>query len=802
MNENEGQKFTVGKKLPTLPPRLAAFVKRHRWTFGTLAAIAVVLLVSLGIIYSRFVDEVDARLGSGSLRTSSTLLASPRMIGPGDALTPAELVQRLQRAGYTQSPDNRSGHYRVNGNVVEIIGGEESYFKPHHVRITFKGDGIAEIYSQRSNGPVGSYLLEPELITNVLDESRGKRIFVPFSEFPQHLVHAVISVEDKRFFSHSGLDVLRVAKAAYVDIKEGSKQQGASTLTMQLARSFWLDQDKNWKRKLSEVMLAAELERRFTKEEVFQMYANEVYLGRRGSFSVHGFGEAARAFFGKDVRKLTVPEAAMLAGMIQRPSYYNPLRYADRVKERRDLVLTLMHNNGYLDQAQLAAAKAAPIQVTPGEIESTDAPYFVDLVNNELQERFDDWNFEHQAYRIYTSLDVDLQRAALEAIATALPGVKKRAGKHGKGEAPQVALVALDPKTGAIKALVGGRNYAESQLNRVFAKRQPGSTFKPFVYAAALNASVTGTTKETFTAASHFIDQPTTFTFNNKPYQPANFADKYMGSVSVRKAVMHSLNIPTVKIAEKLGYTPLVEVARAAGIKAPLDATPSLALGSYEVPPIEVAEAYTIFSNGGVHAPRNWITAIRDRGNRDVFKPNVQTNRVLDERVAYIMTNIMEDVVTRGTAGTVRSKGFKVPAAGKTGTARDGWFAGYTSELLTVVWVGYDDYSDLDLEGSKSALPVWTEFMKRAHSLRQYSNAKPFKAPQGVIKVDIDADSGLLPGQYCSNIRTEIFVKGTQPKSRCNGSHWQDPYESEENPVEVVGGGVRSVLGRVADVFR
>ncbi|HYO84389.1 MAG TPA: PBP1A family penicillin-binding protein [Bryobacteraceae bacterium] len=800
MNTNSGQNFNNRKKLPTLPPQLKALLWRYRIPLAIFATLLLVSAIALGIVYRRFASEVEARLGSGSLRTSSTLLASPRMIGPGDAMTPAEVVVRLQRAGYTEHSDNRTGRYSVSGSSVEIIGGPESYFKPHHVRITFQNGAVQSIYSMRQKGEVGSYLLEPELITNVLDAGRGKRIFVPFSEFPKSLVNAVVSVEDKRFFQHSGLDLLRVAKAAYVDIREGRKEQGASTLTMQLARSFWLDQDKNWKRKMSEVMLAAELERRFTKEEVFQLYANEVYLGRRGSFSVHGFGEAARAFFGKDVRKLTLPEAAMLAGMIQRPSYYNPLRSPDRVKERRDLVLTMMPNNGYIDASQLQEAKNSPVRVTPGEIESTDAPYFVDMVNTELQGKFDDWDFDRKAYRIYTTLDMDLQKAALDAVAAALPGVKRRAGKHGKGAAPQIALVALDAHTGAIKALVGGRNYAESQLNRVFAKRQPGSAFKPFVYAAALNATATGRTRETFTAASHFIDQPTTFLFNNKPYQPANFEDKYLGSVTIRKAVMHSLNIPTVKVAEKLGYTPLVEVARAAGIKAPLDATPSLALGSYEIPPIELAEAYTIFSNGGVHTARNWIAAIRDRSNTDVYKPQTPTNRVLDERVAYIMTNIMEDVVTRGTAGSIRSRGFKLPAAGKTGTARDGWFAGYTSELLTVVWVGYDDYSDLDLEGSKSALPVWTEFMKRAHSLRQYSGAKPFKAPQGVVKADVDAETGLLPGEFCTNIRTELFVTGTQPKTRCSGEHWNDYMDPTAETVSYQGG--RSVIGRVLDVFR
>jgi penicillin-binding protein 1B len=571
---------------------------------------------------------------------------------------------------------------------------------------------------------------------------------------------------------------------------------------MQLARSFWLDQDKTWSRKLQEIVIAAELERRFTKEEILQLYANEVYLGRRGSFSIHGFGEAARAYFAKDVRNLTIPEAATLAGIIQRPSYYNPFRYPERVKDRRDLVLNLMHANGYLTAAQLETAKATPITPKPLEAESAEAPYFVDMVNNELQEQFQDWDFANNAYRIYSTLDLDLQNAAGEAITSGMAPLLKRFSrkKKTKPNLPQVALICLDPHTGAIKALVGGRNYAESQLNRVFAKRQPGSTFKPFVYASALEMTARGRGTE-ITAASTFLDEPTTFTFNRQPYQPANFGERYLGTVTLRQALINSLNIPTIKVAEKIGYQPVVDVARAAGITTPLQATPSLALGSYEVPPIELAEAYTIFSNGGKHAKRFWVNSIRDGSNKLVYTNKPVANPAISEQVAYIVTAIMEDVVQRGTAAAVRSRGFRAPAAGKTGTARDGWFAGFTSELLTVVWVGFDDYSDLDMEGSKSALPIWTEFMKRAHRLPQYSRPKPFKEPAGLVKARIDTSTGLLAGAECYNVATEYFVSGTQPKKTCSGEHYDD---FEDAPTETVLYETprRSVFGRVIDVFR
>lgn len=785
---------------------LARWVHRHKALALTVAVAA--LLGAGGLVWTQwsYARLVEARLGSGSLRTNSSIYAAPRLLGRGDVATPDEIIAALQRAGYTGSAGNQLGWYRRAGDVVEITSGPESYFEQHAVALEFSGGRLARIVSRTDNREVDRYAMEPELITNVLDEGRGKRRPVLFSEFPKHLVEAVVSVEDKRFFEHSGLDFIRIAGAAYVDLKEGRKEQGASTLTMQLARSFWLDQDKNWSRKFSEVFIAAELERRFSKEEIFQLYANEVYLGRSGSFSVHGFGEAARAYFGKDVRDLSVAESAMLAGMIQRPSHYNPFRFPDRVKQRRNLVLTLMHHNGFLDAPQLAAAMAAPVKLQPAEIESSEAPYFVDLVNDDLQDRFEDWDFAQTAFRIYSTLDLDLQRIAVESIASAMAQVDKAArragGKKVEGKTPQVALVALDPHTGAIKALVGGRNYGRSQLNRVLAKRPPGSTFKPFVYAAGLELAAAN--KPGITAATVLMDEPTRFMFNNQPYEPANFGDQYYGPVSARQALTRSLNIPTIKIAERTGFDNVVRIAKAAGITQPLGLTPSLALGAYEVPPIALAEAYTIFSNGGVHVKRHWIESIRNGRNETVYQGKPEENRVLDARVAYLMTNLMEDVMRYGTAAAVRSKGFQEPAAGKTGTAHDGWFAGFTNHLLAVVWVGYDDYTELNLEGSKSALPVWAEFMKRAHALKQYAKPKPFTPPEGLVRVNVDAETGLVAGEECFHIRTEMFVAGTQPKERCSGDHYFDGSGvlTDASATQRPAGPRKSVFGRVLDVFR
>jgi penicillin-binding protein 1B len=769
-------------------------LRHHPYLFGSFALVLLAGVGTFAFLYYKYAMLIEDKFGGGTIRTNSSVYAMPREVVRGDHLTSQELIARLQRAGYTQDSTNKVGYYQPTTDGIVITTGPQSYFQPHTAVVRIAGDRVERIFSRTANRPSDHYWLEPELITNLFDAEREKRRPVAYSELPKHLLDALIAVEDKRFFQHTGLDMIRVAKAVYVDLREGKKEQGASTLTMQLARSFWLEQDKNFNRKMAEVFLTMELERRFTKEQILELYANEVYLGRRGSFSIHGFGEAARAYFGKDIRQLTLPESAMLVGIIQRPSYYNPFRYPERVKERRNLALLLMRNNGYLTAEQYKQAVNTPLNLSRGETESSEAPYFVDLVNDALQERFQDWDFATNSYRVYSSLDLDLQQAAVDAVQEGMTKLdqqlRRMRGKKKTGQFPQVALVALDPYTGDVRALVGGRSYTTSQLNHALAKRQPGSSFKPFVYAAAINQSVGDKGRgDVITAASVLEDEPTTFTFNNKIYEPANFHDEYHGTATVRQALAKSMNIPTIKVAERIGYEKVAELVRAAGVRSPVMGTPSLALGSYEVTPVELAESYTIFANKGIHVKRSFVTSIRDRTNRLVYTQQPQGNQVLDERVAYIMTNLMEEVMRSGTAAGARGRGFTIPAAGKTGTSRDGWFAGYTSKLLTVVWIGYDDNAEFEMEAAHSALPVWVDFMKRAYKLRQYSKVSSFDAPKGIVRAEIDPETGLLAGPNCLESRSEVFIAGTQPTETCEHDEEMNPIDGEKKNI------FKSVLG-------
>lgn len=748
------------------------------------AAGAALLLVAAE--YLRLARRVDAQLRVGPFSHTVDVYAAPERLAPGDAITVEELVARLRLAGYSTSPEDATGWYRVRGPRVEIFPGPRSYFErrqPAAVRI--QGGSIARIISLDDGREREEIEIEPLLITNISGEQRERRRPVAFAQIPPVLVEAVTSAEDKNFFRHPGVDVYRILKAAYVDLRQGSRRQGASTLGMQLARGLWLQPDKSFLRKFRELLITLHLETRLSKEQIFETYCNHVYLGRRSTFSINGFGEGARVYFGKDIADLSLTEAATLAGMVQRPSYFNPFRYPGRVRHRRNVVLGLMRENGHLTEEQYREAVGQPLKIAPGGEGplGLEAQYFIDRVNNRLATRFAER--ETRAARVYTTLDPRLQRAAVEAIARGMKEVDQRLQwRRRRGEAmgenqPQVALIALDPRTGAVKAMVGGRDYGQSQLDHVMAQRQPGSVFKPFVYAAALSTAVEGGSR-IFTPGSTVVDEPTVFHFGGKPYQPDNYGSRFLGRVTLRRALAASANVATVKVAEAVGYEYVVEIARRAGLKGNLQPTPAVALGAYEATPLEIAAAYGVFANGGTYTEPALISMVESPDGVLLYSHVPRQRRAIDPRIAYMMVNMMEDVINRGSGAGVRARGFRLPAAGKTGTSRDGWFAGFTSELLCVVWVGFDDHRDLKLEGSKAALPIWTEFMKRAHEFRPYSEARAFERPEGIGSMRICNASGLLASPYCPSTRVEVFINGSQGLTQCHLHSFASYYAAQQ----------------------
>jgi penicillin-binding protein 1B len=556
---------------------------------------------------------------------------------------------------------------------------------------------------------------------------------------------------------------------------------------MQVARTFFLSTDRNWRRKLSEAMISLELEQRFNKQQIFELYANEVYLGNRGSFGIRGFSQASVAYFGKDMRQLSLGECAYLAGIIRAPNYYSSAdRHPERGAQARDRVLTQMLENKYITAEELQDAKQAELKIVRSSVSGSEAPYFVDMVKDHLLDKYPENELLSENFRVYTTLDPALQRAAAAAVDAGMKNVdvllakkydkwKKELAKKKSNEPipqAQVALVALDPRNGEIKAVIGGRDYGQSQLNHALSRRQPGSVFKPFVYAAAFDNAVDGV-QPVITPATTIDDEPTTFEFDGKEYTPNNYGEKFMGRVTTRDALTNSLNVATVKVAELIGYGRVVQVARQMGLGTNILPTPAVALGAYEMTPMEVAAGYTTFANIGTRAEPQFLRSVVNADGTALEKFTPQTHAALDPRVAYLVDSLLKDVLNRGTGAGVRARGFTLPAAGKTGTSRDGWFAGFTSNLLCVIWIGFDDNRDLGLPGGAVAAPIWADFMNHATEFSAYRDVKDFAMPNGVQSVLIDPDTLQLATPNCPTTREEVYVAGSAPTQFCeiHGGH-------------------------------
>jgi len=752
------------------------------------AALVVFLVAAIGLggffcyFYIKYDRIIAQRFRSPVFSNSAKIYALPRTVHDGDKANAKEIAALLRRAGYSDKEgESQLGSFRLLADGIEISPGPESYHSPEDARISILDGQVDKITSKGTE--LSAYELEPQLVTALFDsEQRSKRQVVKYADIPKVLLDAVLAIEDRRFFEHSGVNFLRMFEAVWIDLTRQRHEQGGSTITMQLSRGFFLTPEKTIRRKLTEMLIAEELEQKFSKQQIFEFYGNWVNLGQRGSFAISGFAEASRAYFNKDLKDITLPEAALLAGIIQGPSRLSPYRHPERALDRRNLVLDSMVDTHTITREQADKAKASPLKLAPPNVEASDAPYFVDMVRDTLINKFSEHDLNDESYRIYTTLDPDLQKAAAQAVESGIKLVdeqvtklrtkrvkvgKKMETKVAPGPQAQVALVAIDPHTGAVLALVGGRDYGFSQLNHALSKRPTGSIFKPFVYAAAMNTALDGS-QTVITPASMVTDAPSSFAYGDQIYEPRNYKEEYHGEVTLRYALAMSLNNATVKVAEEVGYDKVADLAKLAGITS-VKATPAMALGSYDAPPLDMAGAYTSFANSGTRLSPILVNSVRNAKGDVVANFKTDQRQVLDPRIAYIMTTMMESVINNGLGYTaVRVRGFTPPAAGKTGSSHDGWFAGYTSNLLCIVWVGYDDYSDLRLSGAMTAAPIWTEFMKKASVLPQYSGMKAFSQPTGVVDVQLDKATNRLATPTCPDDYVAAFVAGTEPRETCD----------------------------------
>ena len=726
--------------------------------------------------YLHFSRIIDARLDGNVFGNPAVILAAPTQLHCGQTTNARSIAVHLRRAGYTEGQNVQGvGSFTLTASGLDVRPGPESFFRNGQIveppaSLEFQSDRLVSMTSLDNMTALDTYWLEPEPITTLFGASRAKRRLVRYQDLPKALVDAILATEDHRFYSHHGVDSFRIIAAALADLRSDKRLEGGSTLTMQLARNLFLTPRRTIRRKMAEIFFAMILEHRLTKEQILVLYANQVYLGQHDSFSIYGFGEAASVYFNKDLSTLTLPEAAFLTGLIRGPNLYLPYEHPKRAAERRNFVLGRMQEAGFITAGEFNQAAVAPLRLTEQPVEARQQAYFVDMVKSQLRTQFSEADLLSKGYRVYTTLDLDLQQAASEGASAGLieldRQVKRERDRKKKAPPdsglPQVALVALDPATGDLKALVGGRAYNESQLNHVLAHRQPGSSFKPFVYATALNSGVDGSLP-LITPATVLPDEPTTFEFSNRSYAPRDYEGEYHGTVTVREALTHSLNVPAVHLAEMVGYNKVRDLAMTAGFNHQLEPTPALALGAYVATPIEVAGAYTIFANHGEYVAPRCIVAVVNAEGHTVWDNPVSSRRVLDSRVSYLMVSLLESVINNGTGAGVRARGFNLPAAGKTGTSHDGWFAGFTSNLLAVVWVGYDDGRDLNITGAQSALPVWTEFMKRSTGLSVYKAPQPFNQPDGIETAAIDNLTNLVALADPALTHNEVFIAGTEP---------------------------------------
>jgi penicillin-binding protein 1B len=768
---------------------------RQRWLRYAIYAAFAVGLAGIGALtyyyvsYSRLIDE---RLHGERDRTLPRVYGRPVELRQGQSLTVQDLVSRLNDLAYAQRGATEApGEFTVARNLVTIAP-RDPRTSGREIRVTFPAPRAGATQPPRGvqsieipgKGRVTSVRLDSPLLTALVTSGgREKRRRVSLATIPRYMQQAVLAIEDQGFYSHPGINPLRILAALFTNVfGDNPNVVGYSTITQQLARMFFLADEFNtelqsgergrtltsYLRKGREAIMSLVLERRATKDEILELYLNDIYLGQRGSFAIHGVAEAARLFFGKDVANLSLSEAAVIAGVIQNPSR-SPFATPDRALERRNVVLRAMADEEYISAEAAERATREPMQVVARAVDN-EAPYFVDMVGEQLAEAFPGVTASTGRVDVYTTLDMNLQRAALDAVRNGLANVDRLLARRRRAQRAQAALISVDPRTGEILAMVGGRSYNQSQYNRAtVARRQPGSVFKPFVFLAAFERSVEEGRTD-FTPASLTLDEPATFTFDDQVWEPRNY-DAYDGEITWRRALAMSRNLGTIHVGEAVGFDRVAALWRRVGVGTPPRAFPSITLGVFELTPLEVAQAYTLFLNRGAVRPLRAIQRI-DTEERELRPREPSPKQVATPESTYLVTNMMRSVVNEGTGAGVRAQGFTLDAAGKTGTTndlRDAWFVGFTPELLTVVWVGFDNNEPVSLSGTQAALPIWTEFMKSALAGRP---SIPFDVPDDIIFAEIDRDTGKRALPTCPRTYNESFLVGTEPVEYCELHRW------------------------------
>ncbi|MEE9911832.1 MAG: PBP1A family penicillin-binding protein [Deltaproteobacteria bacterium] len=767
-------------------------IRRHLLLFSGLflaAALLVGLVLRMGYLYV----EVGKGIADSDGGSPTIFYGRSMEITKGADLESLRLVERLKRLSYGEvrkQPSAAGTFFRDEKQIRIFLRGDSAGKKDQQNGPVTIGLSDGRITSLRSAAgkELPSIELEPEELGRILSPKLDSRHQVVLSAISPHLQNAVIASEDAHFYSHFGIDILAIGRALIADLKEQRFAEGGSTITQQLAKNFFLSPRKTVGRKLREAELALALELRYSKKQILEMYLNKIYLGQTGVDRIFGVEDASSVYFSKRARDLSLQEAALLAGIIHAPNRYLLFTNSKTAKERRNKVLSRMRKLAMISEDEFLNASQKPLQLQSGKAPVHLSSYFIDYIQRITREDMGTERLYHSGYRYYTTLDPVWQADAEDAVTRGLGDIARTA--RPAREPLQAALVAIDPKTGTMRAMVGGRSYGQSRFNRaVDARRQPGSAFKPFVLLAALAGPPAD--RESLTLSTLVSGEPISLPTPEGTWTPSNFEDKKYGNITIRKAIEDSVNTATVRLAHDVGFQDVLKTARQAGIKSPLLPVPSMPLGSFEVTPMELAYAYATIASGGVRFAPFALFSVTAADGDQIIARKVERSQALDPRVAYLAGYALEGVLTRGTARDAKALKIDFPVSGKTGTTngnRDSWFVFFTPDVVCAVWVGYDTGADTGLTGATGALRISARFLRSL-----YSRSRPpvVPVPDGIEVALIDPASGYRATVLCPQTFQEAYLTGTAPRETC-----------PDHPVNPVMDAIRSKMRDAGGFFR
>ena len=744
-------------------------------------AFILLIFASLGLaLYCwNLSTQIDKRFSGRRWSIPSRALSDATILYPGQGVNRTLLEKKLDHLGYRKSsqPPVKRGDMRISSSRLEIFLHDMK--TPHQTRggfpavVQFSGSTIESIVHSRTGETIPILELEPEELMLFFGPKREQRRLISIDHVPRHVIHAVLAAEDSRFFEHRGLDPLGILRALYSNLRSGDIRQGGSTITQQLAKNYFLTPERTFTRKVKEALMAMIIEVMYDKNVILEIYLNEIYLGQKEWVSINGIGEASYFYFGKPVAELSASEAATITALIRAPNLYSPYIDKNRCQTRRDLILEAMHKHQWLTAEQLKTSLAKPLTTSGYDTYVRRAPYFMDYLSQQLGSLYPPEALTSLGLSIFTTLDTQVQMAAEDALSKGLKRIEDANPRLKRKESQkklQGAMVVLQPKTGYILAMVGGRDYGASQFNRITqAKRQPGSAFKPFVFLSSLDS---------FTPASILSNEPKTYKINGNEWRPDNYNAIPETRISMREALSKSVNRATVDLVMKLGVDPVVNTASAFGFSTPLKPYPSIALGAFEVVPLELARAYCAFAADGVLPnPLSLKDVVNEKGEL-LERRHLSVQSVTTPGKAFLITSMLRSAVEQGTARSLKNMGIRFPAAGKTGTTndfKDGWFIGYTPEIIALVWVGFDDGTSLQAPASVLTLPIWADLIK---SIPQHLSGTWFKAPPDIVVETVCKESGQLAlASGCPATMEEIFLSENPPKEHCTLHRGLGPLE-------------------------